>query len=252
MEPNQLKNAVNDAQKAVEGIEDESLKKIAFQKVLDKLLNNQENNAESVSTKENFHPTETGMEEDISEFIHGKNLKSNTDIVVAIAYFYHFQKDEHFTVNEVKKIYKKVLIPLPKNPTDIINQNIRKGFVSKQDEKKEKKQAFHITRKGIEYVKKGFSSLGVKQKRSKVSNSSNRKPRKTKSPLTNNILSLIKNGFFNKPKNPKEIKEKLEVEGCFYERSIVDEKLRRRFLGKELSRTKIDKKWHYVVKKELE
>jgi len=253
MDQTQLKQAVKEAQSAVEDITEDSLKKIAFQKILDKLLNNFGNSSsqtENITNKKSLEkPNTIG---DISEFIYDNNLKSNTDIVIAIAYYYHYQNNAHFTVNDVIKTYKKVLIPLPKNPTDIINQNIKKGLVSKQDEKIEKRQAYHVTRKGIEYVDNGFDSHDVKKSKSRVGSSSRKRSRKTKSPLTNNILSLIGQGYFDKPKSPNEVKKKLEVEGCFYDRSIVDEKLRRRFLGKELTRIKQQKKWHYVIKKELD
>jgi len=69
---------------------------------------------------------------------------------------------------------------------------------------------------------------------------------RTKSPLAISILNQITDGFFDKPRTVQELKAKLEEKGKFYDRGIIDEKLRRRFLGKELKRLKINKKWHYV------
>lgn len=67
-----------------------------------------------------------------------------------------------------------------------------------------------------------------------------------KSGLTIHIIDRINEGFFNTPKSIKELKEKLDEKGFCYERNIVDEKIRRKFLGNELRRIKISNKWHYV------
>lgn len=74
------------------------------------------------------------------------------------------------------------------------------------------------------------------------------RPRKPKSDLVVNILDLINENFFDSPKPISEVKKKLEVKGFFYSRGIIDEKIRRRFLSRELRRIKNGKVWSYVKK----
>ncbi len=62
------------------------------------------------------------------------------------------------------------------------------------------------------------------------------------------ILNHINGGFFNEPQTIQTLKKKMDEKGQFYDRRIIDEKIRRRFLNKELKRLKINKKWHYVKK----
>lgn len=176
MDSSKLKEIVDIAQDAVSGIKDDSLKQIAFQKILDSLLisvpapsahstgNMMETRQEPITSSQN-------IPENISEFFGQKNPKTHPEIVLAMAYYFHYRGTREFTVGEVINAYTMLLIPKPKNPTDIINQNIRKSFIAKADKQKESKQAYYITKYGLDYVNNSFSgkSKRVLSKRKKGS-----------------------------------------------------------------------------------
>jgi hypothetical protein len=156
-----LKEIIKKAESAVEDIKDESLKKIAFQKVLDTLLTPisappTQNYKQNEPTQVSRMQYNSKSPENFSELYHDKNPKTHPDIVLTIAYFMHFKDNNDFSISDIIENYKKILVPAPQNPTDIINQNIRKGYINKMDRKKESKQAYHITKKGIECVNSDF------------------------------------------------------------------------------------------------
>lgn len=166
METEKLKSIINQVQEAVKDITDEALKKIAFQKILDTLMTPHQTQNQSVHVSPQSIPTQSGtpilgklnqdLPANISEFVHGQNQKSHFNIVTSMAYYFHFKGDGDFNIEGIQDAYGKCLIPKPKNITDIINQNIRKSLIIKADKPKNGKQAYHITKQGIEYVNSNF------------------------------------------------------------------------------------------------
>lgn len=123
--------------------------------------------------------------------------------------------------------------------------------------KEKSKNFFELTLNGIKACEKLVSAIienlgntfgnvddifGLrKEKRAKFGGK-----RKIRSPLAKHISLLIEEHFFDNPTPMKEIKNKLEEKNCFYNRDVIDEKIRRVFLGKELRRLKKEGKWHYL------
>lgn len=160
METEKLKSIIDQAQEAVKDIADENLKKIAFQKILDTLLTPQQIPVSSVQVSQQspqVQNSNSNLPANISEFVHEKNQKSHFNIVTSMAYYFHFNGGEDFNIEDIQDAYGKCLIPKPKNITDIINQNIRKSLILKADKPKNGKQAYHITKQGIEYVNSNFT-----------------------------------------------------------------------------------------------
>lgn len=162
MDSSKLKEIVEKAQDAVSNINDDSLKQIAFQKILDSLLTSNQTSSGQVTgavaeIKQPSALTTQHIPENISEFFGQKNPKTHPDIVLTMAYYFHFKGTREFTVGEIIDTYNKVLIPKPRNPTDIINHNIRKSFIAKADKDKDSKQAYYITKYGLDYVNNSFS-----------------------------------------------------------------------------------------------
>ena len=162
MDSIKLKEIVEKAQDAVSNLKDDSLKQIAFQKILDSLLSSipvlSGQSIETATEIKQAQPTALQhIPENISEFFGQKNPKTHSDIVLTMAYYFHFKKTREFTVGEVIEAYNKVMIPKPKNPTDIINSNIRKSFITKADKEKDSKQAYYITKYGLKYVNNNFT-----------------------------------------------------------------------------------------------
>ncbi len=160
-----LKLLAEKAHQAVSDIKDEVLKKVAFEKILDSLL--KQNQDQHITQSQIVTPSiehhsfsdkaAGAISESLQEFFSKKNQKSHPDIILTVAYYYHFKGNQDFNVDEVNEAYSKILVPKPKNPTDIINHNIHKGFIIKVDKQKDSRQAYHITRAGIEYVKNNFT-----------------------------------------------------------------------------------------------
>jgi len=93
--------------------------------------------------------------------------------------------------------------------------------------------------KMLENHEKRISALeGIKEKL-KV-------PRKKKASITQLILELKSDGFFNKPKNWNDIQKALAERGRVYPLSSLTDPLQRLVRKRELGRIKIEKKWGYV------
>jgi len=162
-----LKEIVEKAQEAVSVVKDDSLKQIAFQKILDSLLGSTsvlcgQSMGTTPELRQAATPTSQHIPESITEFFGQKNPKTHPDIVLTMAYYFHFKGSREFTVGEVVNAYTEVLIPKPKNPTDIINSNIGKSFITKADKEKDSKQAYYITKYGLDYVNNNFSGKSKK------------------------------------------------------------------------------------------
>ena len=163
METEEIKNFVKQAEEAVQDIKDETYKQIAFKTVLEMLLvSNQKIQISSVKNlkiNQKDINTTANIPNNITEFFAEKNPNSDPDNTVTIAYYYHYTGDGDFNVENLLNDYEKLSIPKPGNPTDIINKNIRKRFITKVDKQKNSKQAYHITKLGIIYVNNNFSMI---------------------------------------------------------------------------------------------
>lgn len=163
METEELKNAIKQAEESVQDIKDETYKQIAFKTVLEMLLASKQKI--QIHSLENLKPdqksinTAPSIPDNLTEFFAEKNPKSDPDNTVTIAYYCHYKGNGDFNVEDLLNAYEKLLIPKPGNPTDIINKNIRKRFVTKVDKQKNSKQAYHITKLGIVYVNNNFSMI---------------------------------------------------------------------------------------------
>lgn len=174
METEEIRNIVKQAEEAVQDIKDDSLKQIAFKKVLEILLaasgKVQTSFVDTAQAKPKDISTEVNLPNNITEFFAEKNPDSDPNNTVAIAYYFHYKSDGDFNVEDLSNAYEKLLIPKPGNPTDIINKNIRKRFITKVDKQKDSKQAYHITKLGIAYVNNNFSMIKKNNKQVIIEN----------------------------------------------------------------------------------
>ena len=157
-----LQAIVKKAEDAVRDIENEELRKIAFQKILDTLLLTLGQSASSQTqqmdpARESEANLQKTRQMNLAELFAVKKPQSYTDITLTIAYYLHYANQGDFTVEDVLITYGKLLIPKPQNPTDVINKNIRKRYISKLDKQKDSKQLYHVTTYGIDYVDNSFS-----------------------------------------------------------------------------------------------
>ncbi|MEM5861199.1 MAG: hypothetical protein QXS37_05415 [Candidatus Aenigmatarchaeota archaeon] len=98
----------------------------------------------------------------LSEFLKEKKPKKDTDITLCIGYYLQvYEKKERFSTEDVKKGYKRARRKLPKNISDKIQLNIKKGFIDEYPSKEQKKKYWYVTESGKRYVEE----LGDKNER---------------------------------------------------------------------------------------
>jgi hypothetical protein len=87
------------------------------------------------------------------EFLLTKNLKVETQKVLALAYF--LEREEglaSFNVQELEAAFRAAREKLPKNMNDAVNKNIARGFLMETKEKKDSKKAWQLTSTGERFV----------------------------------------------------------------------------------------------------
>jgi hypothetical protein len=90
------------------------------------------------------------------EFVDTHKLTKHTDIVLAFAYFLEKKRGlDSFTPADVRKCYYEAKIELT-NISQMIINNIKKGFVMETAKKEKGAGRYTITGKGEKYVDAGF------------------------------------------------------------------------------------------------
>jgi hypothetical protein len=87
------------------------------------------------------------------EFMLSKKLKSETQKVLALAYF--LEREEgvtSFNVSDLEVAFRSAREKLPKNMNDAVNKNIARGFLMGTSEKKDSKKAWQLTSTGERHV----------------------------------------------------------------------------------------------------
>lgn len=98
----------------------------------------------------------------LREFLNQKKPTTANDRGLAIAYYNETVKGyDCFNAEDIKAGFRDARIPAPKNPNDVINKNIAKGYMMDAEQSKAGKKAWVLTGTGLDAVKKGFVK-GVK------------------------------------------------------------------------------------------
>ena len=88
----------------------------------------------------------------LHRFIEEKKLKSHTENIVGMAYYlYKFEDVDPFNVNDIKRMYDEIRIPLPKNLSDAIAKTGNKNFFIEVGTKDGLK-AWKISIEGIKFI----------------------------------------------------------------------------------------------------
>jgi hypothetical protein len=94
------------------------------------------------------------------EFLLGKSVKSETQKVLALAYF--LEREEgltSFNVPDLEAVFRAAREKLPSNMNDIVNKNIARGFIMQAEQKKESKKAWYLTSTGERFVESDMSRV---------------------------------------------------------------------------------------------
>ena len=100
----------------------------------------------------------TAKQQSLREFLNKKQPKTANDRGLCIAYYYETTKGyDRFNAEDIKAGFRDARIPAPKNPNDVINQNIAKAYMMDAEFGKDGKKAWMLTGTGLGVVEKGFN-----------------------------------------------------------------------------------------------
>ncbi len=89
----------------------------------------------------------------IREIFISKKPKTDVDKTLLVGYYLEiFQDYTSFNSSDIEVDFRSAKEPPPVNINDVVNKNIRKGFIMSAEEKKDNKQAWVLTNLGIQYV----------------------------------------------------------------------------------------------------
>jgi hypothetical protein len=104
----------------------------------------------------------TNKQLSLREFLNQKKPRTANDRGLTIAYYNETIKGYGcFNAEDIKVGFRDARIPAPKNPNDVINKNIAKGYMMNAEQSKSGKKAWVLTGTGLEVIEKGFAK-GVK------------------------------------------------------------------------------------------
>lgn len=94
-----------------------------------------------------------GKKQSAKEFLLTKSLSSETQKVLALAYFAEREDGlTSFNVSDLEAIFRAAREKLPKNMNDAVNKNVARGFIMEAAEKKDSKKAWQLTSTGERFV----------------------------------------------------------------------------------------------------
>jgi len=94
-----------------------------------------------------------GKKQSAKEFLLTKSLSSETQKVLALAYFAEREDGlASFNVSDLEAIFRAAREKLPKNMNDAVNKNVARGFIMEAAEKKDSKKAWQLTSTGERFV----------------------------------------------------------------------------------------------------
>lgn len=93
------------------------------------------------------------------EFLMTKNLKTETQKVLALGYFLEYMESmEAFNVSDLEVVFRAAKEKLPKNMNDAVNKNIARGFLMEAADRKDAKKAWCLTSTGEKYLEKELTT----------------------------------------------------------------------------------------------
>lgn len=115
---------------------------------------------EALTTRNTDAVTDRGKkQQSLREFINEKQPKSANDHGLAIAYFTEIVKQKGwFNVDDLKSGFREAKVPAPKNLSDVIGKNAKKGYFMLDEKQSGIKQAWVLTSTGEKAVDVGFSA----------------------------------------------------------------------------------------------
>jgi hypothetical protein len=155
---NQEQFLLETLQKAVQVVDtvEDRYREAAFPIILQALIQAENSNRGGASQETNgYQVSDRSLPPALSvnEFFRRVNPDSHPARFVTAAYYLlHTGKAEHFTQVDVLEIYRKLRQPTPKNPTDVMNQCIRKAHIIEASDNTNRQKYWVITPDGEKFV----------------------------------------------------------------------------------------------------
>jgi len=93
----------------------------------------------------------------VVEFMRSKNPTTAMDKTLVFAVFSEMESGKDtFNTEDILSIWRQAKETPPSNINDLINKNLKKGYVAEEKTEKGQKKSWYITRTGSEMVEKGF------------------------------------------------------------------------------------------------
>lgn len=121
----------------------------------------------TLEEKENTEYSKKTQKMSTNEFLKFKGFVSQIDIAIGLIYYFETIKSiGSFSSDDLKHYFSDAKIPVPSNPSDVINRLIGKTYIMGADEKGK----YKLTMTGEEYVEKFVPKEGKQRKSSTKSN----------------------------------------------------------------------------------
>lgn len=150
-----LSEALQKAVRVVDAVEDR-YREVVLPIILQALIESEKSNRREASYEAIEHQvSERLLSPTLSpnEFFRRANPDSHPARFVTAAYYLlHTGKAEQFTQADLLEIYRKLRQPGPKNPTDVMNQCIRKAHIIEAPDNTNKQKYWVITPDGEKFV----------------------------------------------------------------------------------------------------
>jgi len=108
------------------------------------------------------HPNKK-KEFSVKEFILEKKPRSVYHIGLVIAYYLEKYRDfPSFNIKDIEQGFREAKEPLPKNMSDLVYKNAKKGLMMEAKEQKEGKKGWILTNTGEKLVENSFQKINEK------------------------------------------------------------------------------------------
>lgn len=115
---------------------------------------------ESASTTQAGGTTSVSSKKDkisVVEFMRSKNPITAIDKTLVFAVFFEMESGKDtFNTEDLLSLWRSAKEIPPSNINDLINKNLKKGYIAEEKTEKGQKKAWYVTRTGSEVVEKGF------------------------------------------------------------------------------------------------
>jgi hypothetical protein len=134
---------------------DERYRDAAFPIILQTLVRDSKVSERNTQTagQQQAEETKLPISMSVNEFLHKAKPDTHPARFVCAGYYLlHTGKTAQFTIPDILEIYAKLRVPKPKNPSDVMNQCIKKAYIIDGQATTDKQKTWVITSEGDRFV----------------------------------------------------------------------------------------------------